>query len=79
MDKQFIVAFAVGRSPEHPPILAILGHEFIGLEASRARPQYLIVPVPSGDSMGAWVEHLLIWSFDPLHELKYADGPTSFL
>ena len=79
MDKQFIVAFSVGRSAEHPPILAIIGHEFVGLEASGTRPQYLIVSEPTGNSMGAWVEHLLIWSFDPLHELNYADGPTSFL
>ena len=78
LDKKFAVAFALGRAPDQSPILTIHGNEFPGLESSGARPVYLIVPEPSGNSMGAWVDHLLSWSFDQSHELTQAAGPPKF-
>lgn len=77
LDKKFVVAFALGRAGDQPPILTVHGHEFPGLKRSATRPVYLIVPQPSG-SMGAWVDHLLRWSLDPSHELIEAAGPTQF-
>jgi hypothetical protein len=78
LDKRFVVAFALGRAADQPPILTVHGHEFPGLEPSEPRPIYLITLEPAGNSMGAWVDQLLIWSFDQKHELTRADGPPRF-
>jgi hypothetical protein len=77
LDKKYVVAFPLGRAAGEPPILTVSGPEFPGLEISSSRPKYLIVPEPSGDSMGAWVDWLLQWSFDASHDLIETDGPSS--
>jgi hypothetical protein len=78
LDKRFVVAFALGRAIDQPPILTVHGQEFPGLEPSEPRPIYLITLEPSGGSMGAWVDQLLTWSFDQAHELKRVEGPPRF-
>ena len=62
LDKQFVVAYALGRASDQPPILTVHGHEFPGLESSEPRPIYLKTLELAGTSMGAWVEQLLAWS-----------------
>lgn len=75
-DKQFVVAYPLGRAPDQPAVLVVHGHEFPGLEQSARRPINLRVFEPSGDSIGAWVQALLQWCFDPTHELiEIADPP----
>ena|SRR5579872_3091251 len=78
LDKRFVVAYALGCAIDQPPILTVYGQEFTGLDPSEARPIYVIVSEPVGDSMGACVNHLLTWSFDPSHALVKADGPPRF-
>jgi len=78
LDKSFVVAYALGRASDQPPILTVNGHEFPGLEPTDLRPTYLKTVEPTGTSMGAWVEQLLAWSFDERHELIRADGPPRF-
>ena len=78
IDKRFVIAFALGRVVDQPPILVVYGQEFLGLLPSEPRPVFLITLEPAGDSMGAWVDQLLAWSFDQLHELRRAEGPPRF-
>lgn len=78
LDKRFVVAYALGRALDQPAILTVHGQEFPGLKSSAPRPVYLLVPEPSGDSMGAWVEQLLKWAFDKSHELIQVEGPPRF-
>ena len=78
LDKRFVVAYALGRALGQPPILTVHGHEFPGLDSSEPRPVHLIATEPTGKSMGAWVDHLLAWSFEERHELIRADGPPQF-
>jgi hypothetical protein len=68
-DKRFVVACALGRAADQPPILTVHGPEFPGLDPSEPRPVHLVLPKTKGDSMGAWVEQLLTWSFDHAREL----------
>jgi hypothetical protein len=79
LDKKFVVAFALGRAADQPPILTVSGQEFPGLEGSRSRPRYVIVPEPSGNSMGAWVDQLLRWSFDATRQVIEAGEPPRFM
>ena len=76
-DKCFVVAFALGRASDQVPILAVHGPEFLGLP-SAPRPAYLVVSEPCGQSMGAWVEELLSWSFSPRHHLVLSEVPPRF-
>lgn len=76
-DKQFVVAFPLGPSDEVPTNLVVNGPEFLGLQ-TRQRPVYLVIPEPHGP-MGAWVDHILQWSFDPTHELVQTDAPPRLL
>ena len=78
MDKRFVVAYALGRASDQPPILTGHGHEFPGLEPSEPHLVYLKTREPAGTSMGARVEQLLAWSFDRQHNLSRADGPPRF-
>jgi hypothetical protein len=78
LDKRFVVAYALARALDQPPILAVHGQEFPGLKPSEPRPAYLVVPEPAGRSMGAQVNHLLAWAFDQPHDLVRADGPPRF-
>lgn len=78
LDKRFVVAFPLGRAVDGPTILVVHGQEFLGLRSS-TRPIYLVVPEPTGKSMGAWVEQLLNWSFNPSHELVETDEPPRFM
>ena len=76
-DKKFVIALHLG-SADGVVVLEVIGQEFPGLESSK-RPVWLRVSWPSGDSMGAWVDSLLRWSFDPKHELALFEGPPRFL
>jgi hypothetical protein len=81
LDKRFVVAYALGRAIDQPPILTVHGQEFAGLTSADRRPVYVIAPElsgGSGGSMGAWVDQLLTWAFDPLHELIKVEGPPRF-
>ena len=78
LDKRFVVAYALGRAADQPPILTVHGQEFPGLEPSEPRPIFLITAEPSGGSIGAWVDQLLTWCFDETHELVRAEGPPRF-
>jgi hypothetical protein len=78
LDKRFLVAFPLGRAIDQPPVLVVHGQEFPGLTPSDSRPVHLIVPEPSGGSMGAWVDQILAWSFDESHHLIRAGGAPQF-
>jgi len=78
LDKRFVIAYALVRAIDQPPILTVHGQEFPGLEPSELRPIYLITSEPAGDSMGAKVDQLLAWSFDQTQELIRAEGPPRF-
>lgn len=78
LDKRFVVALSLVHSLDQSPILAVHGPEFPGLEPAEPRPIYLTMLAPAPDSMGAWVEQLLTWSFDPSHELIRTEGPARF-
>jgi len=77
-DKKFVIAFPLGRKIDTPPVVEVIGQEFTGLGPTEARPIWLIVPEPSGKSMGAWVDELLRWCFDPGHSLIRFNGPVRF-
>ncbi len=78
-DKKFIIAFPLGGSG--PPAIAVIGQEFPGVEPVVPRPVWLRLSAPwaSGKSMGAWVDELLRWSFDPAHSLTRLDKPPELL
>ena len=76
LDKRFIIAFPFWRELNGPPILEVIGQEFPGIDAQEPRPIWLEVPEQSGP-MGAWVDALLRWSFDPAHNLVRFAGPPS--
>lgn len=78
LDKKFVIAFPLGRMIDMPPVIEVIGQEFPGLGQTEGRPIWLIVPEPSGKSMGAWVDELLRWSFDPGHALIRFNGPVRF-
>ena len=78
LDKQFVVAFGLGRASDQPPILVVHGPEFSGLAPSESRPVYLVMPEPTGHSMGAWVDQILRWSFDVSHEQIRSGEPPRF-
>jgi hypothetical protein len=78
LDKRFVVAVPMFRDSDQPLVLVVHGHEFPGLTPADARPVYLVVPEPSGSSMGAWVDQILTWSFDESHELLHAKEPPRF-
>jgi hypothetical protein len=78
LDKRFVIAWPLGRRLDEPSTILVVGQEFPGIDAAEARPVRLLVPERVGPSMGAWVDHLLRWSFDPAHErVRYA-GPVLF-
>ena len=81
LDKKFIIAYPLGTDLGDPPVIEVIGQEFPGLHRSERRPVWLVVPEPggAGRGMGAWVDSLLRWSFDPIHELIRFDGPPRFL
>jgi len=76
LDKKFVIALALGASG--PSALSVIGQEFPGIEPSEPRPIWLAIDWPSGDSMGAYVDSLLRWSFDPTHELIRLSQPPRF-
>jgi hypothetical protein len=47
----------------------VAGQEFLGVGPSERRAVRLVVPQPDAGSMGATVDALLRWAFDPRHEL----------
>src|SRR5262249_58146236 len=79
LDKRFVVAYALGRASDQPPILTVHGHEFPGLEPSEPRPIYLRTLEPAGASMGAWVEQMLALAFYPQPEFARAGEAPSFI
>jgi hypothetical protein len=78
LDKRFVVAYALVRTLDQPPVLTVHGQEFPGLEPSQPRPIFLNVPEPAGKSMGAMVDQLLSWSFDQSHKLIQVEEPPRF-
>lgn len=66
IDKKFVVAYHLWGAT---PVLDVIGQEFPGVSPSEPRPVRLIVPEPDSQSMGATVDALLRWAFDPGHEL----------
>lgn len=78
VDKKFVIAFPIGRAIDMPPVIEVIGQEFLGIDRSERRPIRLIVPEPSGEPMGAWVDELLRWSFDPEHALVRFEAPVRF-
>jgi hypothetical protein len=77
LDKKFVIAYPMGTHADNPDVIEVIGHEFPGIDSSEPRPIWLIVPKPSG-VMGAWVNHLLHWSFDSTHESqRWAAPPRS--
>ena len=78
LDKRFVVSYSLGRAAGQPPILAVHGHEFPGLEPSESRPIYVVTLEPIGESIGVWVEQLLAWSFDHADELTRVEAPPQF-
>jgi hypothetical protein len=79
LDKKFVVGFPLGRAADEPPSLVISGQEFPGLKASESRPVYLCIPdVPANSSIGAWVDHIIKWCFDPAHIVERRDKPPRF-
>jgi hypothetical protein len=78
-DKKFVIAFPLGGSG--PPAVAVIGQEFLGVEPAVPHPVWLQLypPWPAGESMGAWVDELLRWSFDPAHSLTRLDAPPQLL
>ena len=66
IDKKFVIALHLW---DAPPRLDVIGPEFPGIDRSEQRPVRLTVPWPVGQSMGAQVDALLRWAFDPGHEL----------
>jgi hypothetical protein len=79
LDKRFVVSFPLGRDADQPPILTVHGHEFPGLNASEPRPIFLITIEPKGNSMGAWVDQLLSWSFDQEQGVVRSEEPPRFM
>ncbi len=80
-DKSFVVAYLLYSLPEDVGgLVAVKGKQFVGLSPSDQRPVWLIVPEDVSnymhDSMGAFVNALLTWSFDPSHELEIYEGET---
>jgi hypothetical protein len=85
LDKRFIIAAPMGTAIDMPPVIEVIGQEFPGLDPSERRPIRLVVPESDsgecpapGTSMGAWVDELLRWSFDPGRALIRFDGPIRF-
>jgi hypothetical protein len=76
LDKRFVIAYLIGRAIEDPPVVKVIGPEFPGLESAR-RPLWFVVPEPTG-VMGAWVDQLLRWSFNPQRPLISFPGPPRF-
>ena len=76
LDKKFVIAYALGCAADTPPVVGVSGFEFPGIDRKEPRPVWLVAPELSG-SMGAWVEQLLSWSFDPGHEINRT-GPPQF-
>ena len=77
-DKRFVVACPLGRHPDDPPTMVVIGSEFVGLTPAERRPVLLVVPEATAPSMGGWVHHLLRWSFDPEHDLIRRAGSIRF-
>ncbi len=75
LDKKFITAYPMGIEWGDPPVIEVIGSEFPGLDASESRPIWIVAPRLSGESMGAKVDQLLAWSFNPAHELIRSDAP----
>ena len=80
LDKKFVIAYALGRAADTPPVVGVRGFEFPGIDRKEPRPVWLVAPEfggsgGSGGSMGPWVEQLLSWSFDPGHEINRTDPP----
>ena len=78
LDKKFVIALLLGADIDAPGVVEVTGQEFPGLDQSERRPVRLVVPWPEGKSMGAWVDELLRWSFDPGHALIRFNGPVRF-
>ena len=77
LDKQFVIAYALGRAAGTPPVVGVSGVEFPGIGRNEPRPVWLVAPElgHSGVGMGSWVEQLLSWSFDPGHEINRTNPP----
>src|SRR5687768_17262599 len=73
LDKKFVIASALWRAADTPPVVGVRGFEFPGIDRNQPLPVWLVAPELGdprgpGSSMGPLVEHLLSWSFDPGHE-----------
>jgi hypothetical protein len=64
LDKKFIIAYPLVTERERPAVVEVIGTEFPGLDCS-LRPLWFVAPELPKASMGAWVDKLLTWSFDP--------------
>ena len=77
LDKKFVTAHRIGRALGEPPTVEVIGSEFVGLVPTESRPIFFVAPEPSGP-MGAWVDQLLRWAFDPDRPLVRFDGVPRF-
>jgi hypothetical protein len=69
-DKSFVISLLLYNEADDPPHVEVIGQEFPGIDPAEPRPVRLYVTWPAGDSMGAWVDELLTWAFDPGKELR---------
>ena len=79
LDKKFVIAVPfVWIENERLPVM-IIGPEFPGVDRRERRPVVVVGPQPPiPTSMGAWVDCLLRWAFDPAHELLRVQEPIRF-
>ena len=79
LDRKFVIAVPfVGVENDCWPVM-IIGPEFPGVDPRERRPVVVAGPQPLQGPMGAWVDQLLRWAFDPAHELLRLREPIRFL
>ena len=64
LDKKFVISATL----LDDRVVEVIGSEFPGLDPSEVRPVRFLVSLPASGSIGAMVEQLLQWSFDPALE-----------
>jgi len=80
LDKKFVIAVPLGIESDYWPVVQVIGPEFPGIERRERRPIVVVgPPIETHVSMGAWVDQLLHWAFEPGHELVRVQEPIRFL
>lgn len=64
LDKKFVVAVGLISDDEFS-LVEVIGQEFPGIDPHESRPVRLKGPRTDGGSIGAWVEAVMEWAFDP--------------